>query len=79
MKHKSRLSPNDNGEERTFCVTAKNRLSGMRDVVTMPLTRQEAETIVSAMIKIKRNRAYIYPRVDKLSYQLLEQLLWKKR
>lgn len=54
-----------------FCVTARNRLTGEREVVTKPIPQEEAESIKLKMgLSRSSDRPYTHPKVDPYNPQL---------
>ena len=54
---------------KVWCVTARNRLTGEREMVTSPCTLAKAQAIHGKEIKKPaRKRAYTYPKVSRYSY-----------
>lgn len=48
-----------------YCVTARNRLTGQREVVTPPCSKTNAETCkLKLTLASSKEKAYIYPKVE---------------
>lgn len=48
-----------------FCVTARNRLTGQRDVITPPLSKAKAlEAKLKLGVSRSSDRPYTHPKVD---------------
>ena len=51
--------------EPKYCVTARNRLTGDRDIITPPCTRVQAiDAKLKFIMKKTSRKAYVYPKVE---------------
>lgn len=53
-------------------VTAINRLSGLREQITIPCSLENAEKIYLKVLKTKRPKVYTYPRLEVFHKQLFK-------